>query len=126
MLVFTGVVGLDELLKTEDKRWALLFMLLFAIAYAPVPGQIGRLLLPRLVGTLGLYALLLWTVACGKGFRIGRRWLAAAVLASAVLAISNLNSLKNRSEDFGRRLSSISIGHSAQQSCSNRRPSRFH
>ncbi len=69
VLVFTGVVGLDELLKIEDKRWALLFMLLFAIAYAPVPGQIGRLLLPRLVGTLGLMP-----CCCG-------RWLAVKVSA---------------------------------------------
>jgi hypothetical protein len=113
VLVFTGVVGLDEVLKREDKRWALLFILLFSIACAPLPGQTGKLLLPRLVGTLALYALLLWTIASGKGFRIGRRWLATAVLASAVFTISNLNSLKNRSEDFGRRLSNLSIGHSA-------------
>ena len=113
VLVFTGVVGLDELLKLEDKRWALAFILLFSIAYAPVPGRIGNLFLPRLVGTLALYSLLLWTVASSKGFRIGRRWLATAALASVVLTISNLSPLKNRTEDFRRRLSNISLGYSA-------------
>jgi hypothetical protein len=113
VLVFTGVVGLDELLKLEDKRWPLAFILLFSIACAPVPGRIGKLFLPRLVGTLALYALLLWTLASGKGFRIGKRWLAAAALAGVVLTISNLSSLQNRSEDFRRRLSRISIGNSA-------------
>jgi WD40-like Beta Propeller Repeat len=113
VLVFTGVVGLDELLKLEDKRWALVFILLFSIAYAPVPGRIANLFLPRLVGTLALYALLLWTVASGRSFRIGRRWLAMAALATVVLAISNLRPLKDRTEDFRRRLSNISIGYSA-------------
>jgi hypothetical protein len=113
VLVFTGVVGISELLKLEDKRWALLFILLFSIACAPVPGRVGKLFLPRLAGTLGLYALLLRTVSSGKRFRIGRRWLATAALASVVLMTSNLNSLKNRSEDFRRRLSNISIGYSA-------------
>ena len=113
VLVFTGVVGLDELLKLEDKRWALVFILLFSIAYAPVPGRIANLFLPRLVGTLALYALLLCTVASGRSFRIGRRWLATAALATVVLAISNLRPLKNRTEDFRRRLSNISIGYSA-------------
>jgi hypothetical protein len=113
VLVFTGVVGLDELLKLEDKRWALAFILLFSIAYAPVPRWIGNLFLPRLMGTLALYALLLWTVASGKGLRIGRKWLATTALACVALTISNLSSLKNRSEDFRRRLSNISIGYSA-------------
>jgi len=113
LLVFTGVVGLDELLKLEDKRWALAFILLFSITCAPVPGRIGNLLLPRLVGIVSLYALLLWTLASGKGFRIGKRWVAAAALAAVVLTISNLSSMKNRSEDFRRRLSNTPIGHSA-------------
>lgn len=113
VLVFTGVIGLDELLKLEDKRWTLAFILLFSIACAPVPGRIGHLFLPRLVGTLALYALLLWTLTSGKGFRIGKEWLAAAALAGVALTIFNLSSLKNRSEDFPRRLSNNSIGHSA-------------
>jgi hypothetical protein len=112
VLVFAGVVGMDELLKIRDKRGALVFILLFSIACAP-PGRIARLFLPRLCGTLALYAVLLRTVAAGKGFRLGRRWLAAALLVSAVLTISNLSSLKNRSEDFRRRLANLSIGYSA-------------
>jgi hypothetical protein len=87
VLVFTGVVGMDELLKIEDKRRALVFILLFSIACTWMPGRIGRLLLPRLVGTFALYILLLRTLASDKGLRIGRKWLAVAVFASVVLAI---------------------------------------
>jgi Glycosyltransferase family 87/WD40-like Beta Propeller Repeat len=113
VLIFTGVLGIDELLKIEDKRRALAFLLLFSIACAPVPGGIAKLFLPRLCGTLALYALLLHTLAAAKGFRIGRRWLVTAVLASALLTISNLSSVKNRTEDFRRRLSNVSTGYSA-------------
>jgi len=111
VLIFTAVLGIDELLKIEDKRRVLAFVLLFSIACGPVPGRIAKLLLPRLSGTLALYALLLHTLA--KRFRIGRTWLATAVLASAVLTISNLSSVKNRTEDFRRRLSNVSTGYSS-------------
>jgi Glycosyltransferase family 87/WD40-like Beta Propeller Repeat len=113
VLVFTGVVGVDELLKLEDKRWVLFFILLFSIACGPETGRIVRLFLPRLVGTLALYALLLWTVASGRGFRISRRWMAAAAFASLMLTVSNLSWLKNRTEDFRRRLFNNPIGSSA-------------
>lgn len=112
VLIFTAVVGIDELLKIEDKRRALAFILLFSIACGPGTGRIVKLL-PRLCGTLALYALLLHTLASAKGFRIGRRWLATAVLASAVLTISNLSTVKNRTEDFRRRLSNVSTGYSS-------------
>ena len=112
VLVFTGVVGMDELLKIKDRRRALVFILLFSIACAP-PGRIAQLFLSRLCGTVALYALILQTVAAGKGSRIGRTWLAAAVLVSAVLTISSLRPLKNRSEDYSRRIANLSIGYSA-------------
>jgi Glycosyltransferase family 87/WD40-like Beta Propeller Repeat len=114
VLIFTALVGIDELLKIEDKRRALALVLLFSIACCPVPGRnFAKMFLPRLCGTLALYALLLHTLASAKGFRIGRRWLATAVLASAVLTISNLSSVKNRTEDFRRRLSNVSTGYSS-------------
>jgi len=107
VLIFTAVVGIDELLKIEDKRRALALVLLFSIASGPVPGRIAKLFLPLFSGTLALYALLLHTLS------FGRRWLATAVLASAVLTISNLSSVKNRTEDFRRRLSNVSTGYSS-------------
>jgi hypothetical protein len=113
VLIFTAVIGVDELLKNEDKRKVLIFLLLFTFACAPVPGRIARLLLPRLCGTLALYALLLHALSSARSFRIRGKWLATAVLASAVLTISNLSSVKNRTEDFGRRLSNVSTGYSA-------------
>jgi Glycosyltransferase family 87/WD40-like Beta Propeller Repeat len=113
ILIFTAVVGFDELLKITDKRKVLAFILLFSMACAPVPGRIAALFLPRLVGTLALYVLLLQTLASDKGLRVGRKWVAVAALASAVLAMSNLRPLKNRTEDFRRRLSNASTGYSA-------------
>jgi len=113
VLIFTGVVGIDELLRIEDKRKALVFLLFFSIACAPVPGRIAKLFLPRLCANLALYALLLQSMASGRDFRIRKRWLATAILASAVLTISNLSSVKNRTEDFRRRLLNVSTGYSA-------------
>lgn len=113
VLIFTGVIAVDEFLKTDDKRKAIVFILLFAFACAPVPGRIARLLLPRLSGTLALYALLLHALSSGKSFRIRGKWLAPAVVVIAVLAISNLSSVRNRAEDFGHRLSNLSTGYSA-------------
>ena len=114
VLVFTGIVGIDELLKIRDRKKALIFILLFLFAYGPVPARIANMVLPRLVGTLALYSLLLSTIASGKSKSISKRWLAAGVLTIAVLTISTLIHLKNRSEDFGRRLTNLSsIGHSA-------------
>jgi Glycosyltransferase family 87/WD40-like Beta Propeller Repeat len=113
VLVFTAVVGVDELLKSTDKRRVLTFILLYSMACAPVPGRIGTLVLPRLVGTLSLYVLLLQTLASDKGLRIGKKWVAVAALASAVLTISDLRPLKNRTEDFRRRLSNAPVGYSS-------------
>jgi Glycosyltransferase family 87/WD40-like Beta Propeller Repeat len=113
VLVFVGVVGVDEFLKTEGKRRAFVLMLLLFITCAPVPTRIGRLLMPRLVCSLALYALLLQTVAAGKGLRFRRRWLAAAVSLCALLTVSQLSYLKNRTEDYSRRLSNRSIGYGA-------------
>lgn len=114
VLVFTGIVGIDELLKIRDGKKALIFILLFLFAYGPLPARIAKMVLPRLVGTLALYSLLLTTIASGKSKSISKRWLAAGVLTSAVLTISSLIHLKNRSEDFGRRLTNLSsIGYSA-------------
>jgi hypothetical protein len=113
ILIFTAVVGADELLRTTDKRKVLAFLLLFSMACIPVPVSIGALLLPRLVGSLALYVLLLQTLASDKGPHIGKKWMAAAALATAVLAISTLRPLKNRTEDLRRRLSYSSAGYSA-------------
>jgi hypothetical protein len=113
VLIFSGVVVTDELLRTEDYRRALAFILLFSIACAPAPAWLAKIILPRLVGALALYVLLLQTIATDKGIGIGRRWLATAVLVTAALAILNLSSLRNRAEDFRRRLSNLSIGYSA-------------
>ncbi|MCU1298254.1 MAG: hypothetical protein JWO91_2532 [Acidobacteriaceae bacterium] len=113
ILIFTAVIAVNELLKPTDKRQVLAFLLLFTIACAPMPGRIGELLLPRLVGTLALYVLLLRNLASGKGSRIGTRWVAFAALVTVALAISNLRPLKNRAEDFRRRVSNASIGYSA-------------
>jgi hypothetical protein len=113
VLIFTGVIGIDELLRIGDKRKAFLFILLFSLTCAPVPGRIATLILPRLCGVLALYALLLQSVVCAKSFRGGRKWLAAAVLASAVLTVSNLSSVRNLTEDFRRRLLNVPNGYSA-------------
>ena len=51
--------------------------------------------------------------ASGKSFRIGRKWLAAAVLAIAVLTISNLSSVRNPPKIFATVYRTVSTGYSA-------------
>jgi hypothetical protein len=110
LLIFTAIVGIDVLRTLESKRQALILLLLFGIACGPVP-NIVKLLSTRLLATLALYIMFLRTAVEGRGFRIGKRWLAAAVVVSGILTISTWHSLRNRTEDFPRRLPYTSSGY---------------
>jgi hypothetical protein len=103
------------LLATGDKSKALIFLLLYVAACAPVPGRISNWFpLSRLFATTGLYVLLLRTAGVGRKVFPGRRWwLAASLVSVAVLTIYNLRTVRNRVEDFSSRLLTPPSGYRA-------------
>jgi hypothetical protein len=105
LLIFTAVVGFDALLATGNDKQALLLLLLYVAACAPVPHKIMHWFpLIRLTATTGLYALLLGSAKGGQREFVPRRWLAAAVMSGIALTFYNLHAVRSREEDFSRRL----------------------
>ena len=111
LLIFTAIVGFDALSATGDKGRGLIFLLLYVVACAPVSGRIAHWFpLSRLLATTWLYLLLLY-VARARKVVVGLNWLAAGLVAFAFLTLCNLHTVRNRAEDFGRRLPSRSTGY---------------
>jgi hypothetical protein len=105
LLIFSAIVGFDAMLATGKKTKALIFLLLYVAACAPVLGRISNWFpLSRLFATTWLYALLLHTAGVGRKVFPGRWWLAASLVSVVVLTLYNLQTVRNRTEDFSRRL----------------------
>jgi hypothetical protein len=115
LLIFSAIVGFDVLLATGDKSKALIFLLLYVAACTPLPGRISNWFpLSRLFATTGLYVLLLRTAGVGRKIFPRRRWwLAASLVSVAVVALYNLRTVRNREEDFSRRLPTPPSGYRA-------------
>jgi len=112
LLIFTAIVGFDALSATGDKDRGLIFLLLYVLACAPVPDRIANWFpLSRLLGTTGLYSLLLYGAGSGRKVVFGLRWLAAGLIAFAFLTLYNLHTVRYRDEDFGGRLPSPPTGY---------------
>jgi Glycosyltransferase family 87/WD40-like Beta Propeller Repeat len=112
LLIFAAIVGFDALSATGDKARGLIFLLLYVVACAPVSGRIAHWFpLSRLLATTGLYLLLMYVPRAGGKVVFGLRWLAAGLIAVAFLTLYNLHTVRNRAEDFGRRLPSTSTGY---------------
>jgi hypothetical protein len=108
VLIFTASIGVDALQTTTNKRHALTFLLLFAIACAPVPGNFGKpFVLTRLLTASALYVFMLRTLSRGRRLYVGRKRLAAAALVSAVLLVFNSLALLGRAGDFSSRIWSL-------------------
>jgi hypothetical protein len=112
LLIFSAIVGFDAMLATGKKTKALIFLLLYVAACAPVPGRISNWFpLSRLFATTWLYALLLHTAGVGRKVFEGRRLLAASLVSVVVLTLYSLQTVRNRTEDFSRRLPSPPSGY---------------
>jgi hypothetical protein len=111
LLIFTAIVGFDALSATGDKGRGLIFLLLYVVACAPVWGRMAHWFpLSRLLATTGLYLLLL-CVARARQVLFGLGWWAAGLILFVFLALYNLHTVRNRAEDFGRRLPSPPTGY---------------
>ena len=112
LLIFTAIVGFDAMLATGSKIRALILLLFYVVACAPVPHRISNLFpLGQLLATTGLYVLLLHTAGAGRKAVSGRSWLTAGLISVAFLTLYNLRTVQNRAEDFARRLPSLSTGY---------------
>ena len=112
LLIFTAIVGFDALVAIGDKGWALTLLFLYVAACAPVSGRIAHWFpLSRLLATTGMYFLLLHVARAGRKVVVGLNWLAAGLIALAFLTLYNFHTVRNRDEDFGRRLTSRSTGY---------------
>ena len=105
LLIFSAIVGVDALHATGNDKEALALLALYVVACAPIPARIlGWLPLYRLAAGTALYALLLRSIGVGRREIRTKRWLAHGLILVAALTLYNLHTVRNRAEDFGRRL----------------------
>jgi hypothetical protein len=112
VLIFTAIVAVESLLESQKHRVAFALVLLFAIACYPLPGFVWLRLQGRLIAVFLLYVLLLLKAPARADSRTRTVLLALAAVFLAGLTVSNLRSLKTRSEDFSQRLNDPSEGYS--------------
>lgn len=103
ILIFTAIVGVDTWLATGKSRRAVVFLILFAIAAAPIPLRMTDWFPHRLMGISALYILLLHSMSDGRVKQQARRWWAVGLMSVVALTIYNYR-LVNRADDFSRRL----------------------
>ena len=111
VLILSVVVAVDFLLRAGRWRSALAVALFFAIACYPLPGFAWLNLQGRLIGDFLLYLLLLLKAPSRATSRVRVLGFALAAIFLAFLTFSNLRALRNRSEDFSRRLPQVSAGY---------------
>lgn len=105
LLIFTAIVGFDALFATGRYKQAIALLLLYAAACAPLPERISDWFpLSRLAATTAIYILLLSSTGAVRRDLPARRWLAAGLISVAGLTLYNLQAVRNRAEDFDRRL----------------------
>jgi hypothetical protein len=110
LLIFSVIVAIDALLANGNSGNALVLLILYGAACAPVPAKISSSFPTRLVATVALFA---WLLYCGrvspKQLSV-TRWLAAGLISVVTLTLYNLQTVRNREEDFSRRLTTPGHG----------------
>ena len=104
LLIFTAIVAFDELLKRDAGRSALIVVVLFVLACLPLPPTIWLRLQGRLIAVFLLYVVALSQSTAQASAPTRRIMFALASVLVAAMTFSNLRLLKNRSDDFARRI----------------------
>jgi len=105
VLIVSAVICFDTLFRSDQKARALTLLLLCAAVWVPIPGRVlGAFPLVRLLALSAFYLLTLHTLRGKQNSAMRSRWLAAATVCFALLVTLNLRTVRNRSEDFDRRL----------------------
>lgn len=105
VLIFATIVSIDELLKRDARRAALIVALLYAAACLPLPPNPWLRFQGRLVSLLLFYLVLLFKLPVHTSAHARRIQYAMAGALVVAMTLSNLRLQKNRSEDFARRIS---------------------
>jgi len=111
VLIFTAIVAVEYFLKRGERGVALAAAVLFALACSPMPNFVYVHLQGRLAGVFVLYLLLLFKAPARMSSRLRGLGFALAALLLVALTFSNLRALRNRSEDFSRRLPVAGAGY---------------
>jgi hypothetical protein len=111
LMIFSAIIGIDALLAKGNSGRALILLLIYVAACAPLPGKVSSLLPVRLLATIALFAWLLHCAGANRKRASVGRWMAAGLISAAVLTFSNLQTVRNRDEDFGRRLPALGTGY---------------
>lgn len=111
LLIFSAIVGIDALLASGNVGNALVLLLLYGAACAPVPAKILSWFPTRLLATAALFAWLLQCVPVRAKQLSATRWLAAGLISVGTLTLYNLQTVRNREEDFSWRLPTPSNGY---------------
>jgi len=111
VLILTVVVADDFFLRAGQWRSALAAVIFFALACYPLPGFAWLNLQGRMAGGLLLYLLLLVKAPAHPDSRVRKLGFALAAVFLLGLTVSNWRALRNRSEDFSRRLPPVSAGY---------------
>ena len=104
LLIFSAVVGIDALLATGNTSKALVLWILYVAACSPVPDRISNWFPSRLLATVALFAWLLHSGQPSLKRLPAARWLAVGLISVGVLTLYNLRTVRNREEDFSRRV----------------------
>ena len=111
LLIFTVIVAVDHLLKRRERGAALLAVASYVLACSPMPEFVFAHLQGRLMGLFFLYLVLLFKASARADRRLRAPLLGLAMLFLVTLAGSNLRTLRNRAEDFSRRLPPVPDGY---------------
>jgi Glycosyltransferase family 87/WD40-like Beta Propeller Repeat len=105
VLIFSAILGVDFLLRAGKWRASLLFAFLYALACANLP-EAYDFDLRRLLATFAFYVVLLWNAPARAGASTKKRlWILASVVCGTLI-VFNIRPLRDRAEDFPRRLAS--------------------
>lgn len=105
VLIVSAVVCFDALFSGYQQARALTLLLLCAAIWVPIPGRVlGVFPLLHLLALTSFYLLTLQTLRAKHNSPMPSRWLAPVIACFALLAILNFRTVRNRSEDFDRRL----------------------
>jgi hypothetical protein len=111
ILILAVALAVDFLLKRGKWPSALLAVAFYILACYPLPAFAWLTLQARLAGDALFFLLLLLNPPAGATGRARTLGFALAAVFVAFLTFSNLRALRNRDEDFSRRLPPITTGY---------------
>jgi hypothetical protein len=111
VLIFSATVGADLILAKGNSGNALILLVMYVTACTPLPVRISSWFPSRLLATVAIFVWLLRCARVRPNRQTSGRWLAAGLISAAALTIYNLQTVRNREEDFSRRVQTLGTGY---------------